>query len=86
MIFPHFNPESEPFKPCLGCHSGKIRRKLLQVECWECGGEGWVDDDDWMWNDKGWQDCYQCYGRGYVKLRLRYCDEECYYASHSEDF
>ena len=32
------------------------------IECWNCGGEGWVEDDDpeWQANEK----CEICEGRG----------------------
>ena len=33
-------------------------------ECWFCGGNGWVEDDEWQNCDEDFLECEVCHGTG----------------------
>ena len=83
----YLNRFSEPtftrFFKCEGC-GGRTRIKLIETECGQCRGDGYLESDDWMWHPQGWENCYQCDGRGSYKMWEKYCCSECKEQSYME--
>lgn len=73
----------EEMRPCEGC-KGLTKKNKIWQECWECRGEGYVENDDWQWS-AAYMKCSNCHGDGGWDNMLFFCSQDCYLMSNYDD-